>query len=179
MTVESTRRACAWRPWPHGCGPSAIPIDATTPLVAELFPGGRSNVTYRITDGNGDSVVLRRPPLGHVLPSAHDMAREFRVVSGLNLVDFPVPIAYALCEDHEVIGSPFMVMSYVDGRVIADAEGAASLSADEAGAISAVPRQHAGPAPSGRHRAGRTEPSSDVHAATWPVSSIAGAGSGT
>jgi aminoglycoside phosphotransferase (APT) family kinase protein len=138
MTVESDPPGLRMGPLATWLRTQPIPIDATAPLVAELFPGGRSNVTYRITDRHGDSVVLRRPPLGHVLPSAHDMAREFRVLSGLNRVDFPVPIAYALCEDQAVIGSSFMVMSYVDGRVIANAEGAASLSADEAGAISAT-----------------------------------------
>ena len=117
-------------------GQRDLPIDAHGPLTTHLFPGGRSNVTYRITDQHGDSVVLRRPPLGHVLPSAHDMSREFRVLSGLGRTGFPAPIAYALCEDEEVIGSSFVLMSFVEGRVISDARSAAGLSEQEAGEIS-------------------------------------------
>lgn len=137
MTAESDPPGLRMGPLAAWLRSQPIPIDATTPLTAELFAGGRSNVTYRLVDGHGDSVVLRRPPLGHVLPSAHDMAREFRVLTGLNRMDFPAPIAYALCPDVTVVGSPFMVMSHVDGRVISDAAGAAMLSADEASAISA------------------------------------------
>ena len=117
-------------------GQRDLPIDADGPLSAHLFPGGRSNVTYRLTDRHGNSIVLRRPPLGHVLPSAHDMSREYRVLSGLGRAGFPAPIAYALCEDDDIIGSSFVVMSFVEGRVISDAQGAAALSEHEAGEIS-------------------------------------------
>ena len=102
----------------------------------QLIAGGRSNLTYRLTvseasggsgaaEASGDSgaagsrlLVLRRPPLGHVLPTAHDMSREFRVLSAL--ADTPVPVAplVAACTDDEVIGSPFYVMEHVPGVVL-------------------------------------------------------------
>ena len=112
-------------------------IRLVEPVGASLFPGGRSNVTYRLVDAEGSSIVLRRPPLGNVLPTAHDMGREHRVLSGLNRVGFPAPQALALCSDDAVTGAPFLVMSYVDGRIIATAEQADGLSADERDAISA------------------------------------------
>ncbi|MBO8193124.1 phosphotransferase family protein [Streptomyces oryzae] len=84
------------------------------PLSAEVVQGGRSNLTYRVTDGAGRWVV-RRPPLGHVLATAHDMAREHRVISALRDTAVPVPGTVLLCEDPEVIGAPFYVMEHVDG----------------------------------------------------------------
>ena len=69
----------------------------TGPLTGELIEGGRSNLTYSVTDGTTRWVV-RRPPLGHVLPTAHDMAREYRVISALADTDVPVPAVVALCE---------------------------------------------------------------------------------
>ena len=88
-----------------------------TPLAYELIAGGRSNLTYRV-HGDGQEWVLRRPPLGHVLPTAHDMAREFRVLSGLRDTRVPVPRAIALCEDAQVNGAPFYVMQYCPGVVV-------------------------------------------------------------
>lgn len=114
---------------------SGLPIDSSAPLRAELLAGGRSNISYRIVDASGRDWVLRRPPLGHILPSAHDMGREFRVLSGLSSVSFPVPRPRALCEDEAVIGAPFLLMDYVAGRVIADAPSAASLTPAEAQGI--------------------------------------------
>ena len=64
--------------------------------------------------------MLRRPPLSHVLPTAHDMKREFRVISALEPTDVPVPHAIALCEDIDVNGAPFYIMSFVDGMVPTD-----------------------------------------------------------
>ena len=84
---------------------------------AELFAGGKSNLTYRITDGTRDW-VLRRPPLGHVLATAHDMAREYRVMSALATTPVPVPAMVTLCEDPGVIGAPFYVMEYVEGSIL-------------------------------------------------------------
>ncbi|KEF04968.1 MULTISPECIES: phosphotransferase family protein [Streptomyces] len=84
------------------------------PLKAELIEGGRSNLTYRITDGTGQWVV-RRPPLGHVLATAHDMRREFRVISALHPTAVPVPGTLLLCEDEAVLGAPFYVMELVAG----------------------------------------------------------------
>jgi aminoglycoside phosphotransferase (APT) family kinase protein len=84
------------------------------PLSADLVAGGKSNLTYRVTDGTR-SVVVRRPPLGHVLATAHDMSREYRVISALQATPVPVPEAYASCLDESVIGAPFYVMAFVDG----------------------------------------------------------------
>jgi len=85
-------------------------------LTGELIAGGKSNLTYRVT--GAESVVLRRPPLGHVLPTAHDMAREYRVIAALHPTGFPVPVPLHLCAAPEVIGAPFYLMSYVDGVVL-------------------------------------------------------------
>src|SRR4051794_7104710 len=83
-------------------------------LRGRLIEGGRSNLTYAVTDGTTRWVV-RRPPLGHVLATAHDMAREHRVISALRDTPVPVPGTVLLCEDPEVIGAPFYVMEFVDG----------------------------------------------------------------
>ncbi|MEV7286462.1 phosphotransferase family protein [Streptomyces sp. NPDC093252] len=84
------------------------------PLTAQLIEGGRSNLTYTVTDGTGRWVV-RRPPLGHVLATAHDMRREHRVISALHPTAVPVPGTLLLCEDEEVLGAPFYVMEQVPG----------------------------------------------------------------
>jgi aminoglycoside phosphotransferase (APT) family kinase protein len=88
-------------------------------LIFELLSGGRSNLTYRVR-GGGNVWVLRRPPLGHVLPTAHDMSREYRVLSALTDTDVPTPRTYALCEDESVNGAPFYVMEYRDGIILGD-----------------------------------------------------------
>lgn len=95
------------------------------PLVAELTSGGRSNLTYTLTDGH-TRWVLRRPPLGHVLATAHDMAREHRVLAGLAPTAVPVP-APLLLAGPEVIGAPFYVMEFADGRVLRTREQLAAL----------------------------------------------------
>ncbi|MEU5994795.1 phosphotransferase family protein [Spirillospora sp. NPDC047418] len=87
---------------------------AGRPLRARLVDGGRSNLTYEVSDGRG-SWIVRRPPLGHVLATAHDMAREYRVMTALAGTAVPVPATYALCEDPDVIGAPFYVMEMVEG----------------------------------------------------------------
>jgi aminoglycoside phosphotransferase (APT) family kinase protein len=87
------------------------------PLNAEVIAGGRSNLTYRLTDGE-HRWALRRPPLGHVLPTAHDMAREYTVISALHGSAVPVPEPIALCTDPLVLGQPFYLMSFVEGIVI-------------------------------------------------------------
>ncbi|WP_327702019.1 phosphotransferase family protein [Streptomyces decoyicus] len=84
------------------------------PLRARLIEGGRSNLTYRVSDGAA-SWVVRRPPLGHVLATAHDMRREHRVISALHTTPVPVPETLLLCEDESVIGAPFYVMELVEG----------------------------------------------------------------
>jgi aminoglycoside phosphotransferase (APT) family kinase protein len=105
------------------------------PLTAELIAGGRSNLTYCISDGETDW-VLRRPPLGHVLPTAHDMGREYRVLTALFETDVPVPRTLAFCDDLEVNGAPFYVMERVDGRILRDGAELAALNTDEAATIS-------------------------------------------
>ncbi len=105
------------------------------PLSAELIAGGRSNLTYVITDGEHEW-VLRRPPLGHVLPTAHDMAREYRVITALADTDVPVPTTFALCDDTDVNGAPFYVMERVHGRILRTGEELATLTHDEAAACS-------------------------------------------
>ena len=88
-------------------------------LTGTMFAGGRSNLTYAITDGE-NRWVLRRPPLGHVLPTAHDMAREHRVLEALSKAGFPAPRPMLLCTDPEVIGAPFYLMEHVDGTIYRD-----------------------------------------------------------
>src|ERR1041384_4966905 len=92
----------------------ACPGEVGGPLAGRLLAGGKSNLTYEVTDGTR-AWVVRRPPLGHVLATAHDMRREYQVISALRDTSVPVAAAYALCEDAEVLGAPFYVMSRVDG----------------------------------------------------------------
>ncbi|MFF5446618.1 phosphotransferase family protein [Streptomyces sp. NPDC012888] len=101
----------------------------TGELTGRLIEGGRSNLTYRVTDGTGRWVV-RRPPLGHVLATAHDMAREHRVIRALHGTAVPVPEPLLLCEDPEVLGAPFYVMEYVDGTPYRTAGQLAALGPD-------------------------------------------------
>jgi aminoglycoside phosphotransferase (APT) family kinase protein len=88
-------------------------------LSATMFAGGRSNLTYAVTDGT-ERWVLRRPPLGHVLPTAHDMAREHKVLAALSAAGFPAPRPVLLCTDVDVIGAPFYLMEHVDGTIYRD-----------------------------------------------------------
>ena len=102
----------------------------TGPFVFEAIEGGRSNLTYRVTDAAETQVVLRRPPLGHVLATAHDMAREHRIISAVGTTDVPVPTTLGLCEDESVNGAPFYVMSFVEGEVLDSPERAAHMTPD-------------------------------------------------
>jgi aminoglycoside phosphotransferase (APT) family kinase protein len=101
--------------------------DASAPYEFALIAGGRSNLTYAVTDGKGRRLVLRRPPLAQVLATAHDMAREHRIISAVGLTNVPVPPALGLCTDDKVNGAPFYVMGYVDGVVLDSPERAAAL----------------------------------------------------
>ena len=92
--------------------------DVKPPLDFSLITGGRSNLTYLVTDSAGFRFVVRRPPTGSVLATAHDMAREHRLISALWPTEVPVPEAIGLCEDVEVNDAPFYVMKYVEGNVI-------------------------------------------------------------
>ena len=99
---------------------------AEPPLRFELYSGGRSNLTFEVTDAAGRRLVLRRPPTGHVLASAHDMAREHRVISALHPTPVPVPPPVGLCADPAVNGADFYVMGHVEGSIVfAEEEGLA------------------------------------------------------
>ena len=89
------------------------------PLAAEQFEGGQSNPTYKLLSGSG-SYVVRRKPAGQLLPSAHAVDREYRVMGALSGTPVPVPEVYALCENDSVIGSAFYVMEFLDGRIFWD-----------------------------------------------------------
>lgn len=87
------------------------------PLKVEQFQGGMSNPTFLLTGGDGRRYVMRKKPPGKLLPSAHAVDREFRVISALHGTDVPVARPYALCEDESVIGQAFYIMEHVEGRV--------------------------------------------------------------
>ncbi len=114
---------------------------------ASLIAGGRSNLTYLVS--NGDSRwVLRRPPLGHVLATAHDMGRECRVLAALESTDVPVPRLLDYCADPDVLGAPFYLMDHVPGVAYRRAAelvplGDARTTAISAAMIEALARLHA------------------------------------
>jgi aminoglycoside phosphotransferase (APT) family kinase protein len=105
---------------------------AAGPFTFDVIAGGHSNLTYRVTGADGTRFVLRRPPLGHVLASAHDMGREHRILSALQGTAVPVPPVEGFCDDLDVNGSPFYVMGFVDGHVLRDRVAAEQALADEA-----------------------------------------------
>ena len=114
--------------WMRRAHPELAPGD----LVAQVIAGGKSNLTYRV-DGAGIPLVVRRPPLGHVLASAHDMRREHRVISALRGTPVPVPPAIDFVDDTadaEVTGTPFFVMEFVDGVVMSRPDQNAAFSAE-------------------------------------------------
>jgi aminoglycoside phosphotransferase (APT) family kinase protein len=100
------------------------------PLAFDLIAGGHSNLTYRVTDAAGRRWVLRRPPLGLVLATAHDMGREHRIISAL-AGHVPVPPVVGLCTDEAVNGAPFYVMDFVEGTVVRDVTEARELTLDQ------------------------------------------------
>jgi aminoglycoside phosphotransferase (APT) family kinase protein len=103
-----------------------IPLSGVPTLT--LIAGGRSNLTFDVTDEAGHHYVLRRPPTSGVLETAHDVAREYRLITALRPTPVPVPPARGLCADPEVIGAPFYVMNFVDGYVLADPSDGAELA---------------------------------------------------
>ena len=104
---------------------------AVGPFAFEVIAGGHSNLTFKVTGSDGNRLVLRRPPLGHVLASAHDMGREHRILAGLQSSAVPVPPVKGYCDDLDVNGAPFYVMGFVDGHVLRDREASESALADE------------------------------------------------
>ena len=107
----------------------AVP-GAEPPLAFERISGGRSNLTYKVTDANANAWALRRPPLGTRLASAHDMGREHRIIAALQPTAVPVPSAIGLCDDESVNGAPFYVMGWVDGPILRS-EADAAIFPDE------------------------------------------------
>ena len=101
---------------------------AVAPFPFELIAGGRANLTFKVAGADGTQFVLRRPPLGHVLATAHDMAREYRIIAAVGRTDVPVPPALGVCTDNEVNGAPFYVMGYVEGIVLDSPERAEALA---------------------------------------------------
>lgn len=109
---------------------------AVAPLTYQLIAGGHSNLTYSVTDATGQKFVLRRPPLGQVLATAHDMGREHTIIAALAGTDVPVAPVHGLCTDESVNGAPFYVMDFVDGTVV--------RSQTEADSLTVAQRQRAG-----------------------------------
>ena len=91
---------------------------STPPFDFALIEGGHSNLTFRVSDSSGRDYVLRRPPLGSVLKTAHDMGREHKIISALATTPVPVPPALAFTDDEAVNGAPFYLMEFVDGLVL-------------------------------------------------------------
>lgn len=100
---------------------------ATAPFSYTQIAGGHSNLTFKVDDAAGNAFVLRRPPLGHRLASAHDMRREHRIIAGLAHTDVPVAPALGLCTEESVNELPFYVMKFVDGYVIRDKDTASQV----------------------------------------------------
>ncbi|MFT7652006.1 MAG: aminoglycoside phosphotransferase (APT) family kinase protein [Candidatus Azotimanducaceae bacterium] len=96
--------------------------EITTPLQWLRLEGGHSNLTYQITDANGFQSVIRRPPQGELLPKAHDMSREWALISALQNTDVPVPAALGFCESPDVTGAWFYVMGHIDGHPLYNSE---------------------------------------------------------
>lgn len=109
------------------------------PLFVSQFKGGQSNPTYKIETA-GASFVLRRKPPGKTLPGAHAVDREYRVLDALGRQGFPVPRVYALCEDENVLGTPFYLMDMVPGRIVWEAQFPGLEPADRAGHFDAMNR---------------------------------------
>jgi aminoglycoside phosphotransferase (APT) family kinase protein len=113
-------------------------VGASAPLSFDLIAGGRSNLTFRVTDANGSLYALRRPPTSHVLPTAHDMVREHTVISALYPLGIPVPRPLGLCTDVEVNDQLFYVMEFVEGAILrTDVEAEATFDLATRGRIGA------------------------------------------
>lgn len=105
------------------------------PLTFDRISGGRSNLTFSVTDSADGRWALRRPPLGKTLGSAHDMGRESKVISALGPTDVPVPEVVGLCDDESVNGAPFYVMDWVDGPILRSQAEASVFDEQERAAI--------------------------------------------
>lgn len=108
-------------------------LPASPPLRYELIAAGGSNLTYRVVDRHSNQWALRRPPMAHALATAHDMSREWRIMSALAPNPaVPVPQCLAFCDDSEVIGAAFYVMSFVDGLILRDRASTGQMTAAQA-----------------------------------------------
>jgi aminoglycoside phosphotransferase (APT) family kinase protein len=105
---------------------------AVGPFTFDIIAGGHSNLTFKVTDADQSRFVLRRPPLGHVLASAHDMGREHRILSGLQMSAVPVPRIKGFCDDLSINDAPFYVMGFVDGHVIRGRETSEAVLSEDA-----------------------------------------------
>jgi len=113
-------------------------VDAVAPLSFDLVAGGRSNLTFRVSDAIGSAYALRRPPTSHVLATAHDMVREHTIISALYPLGIPVPRPLGLCTDVEVNDQPFYVMEFVEGTIVRnETESAAAFDVATRGRIGA------------------------------------------
>jgi aminoglycoside phosphotransferase (APT) family kinase protein len=93
-----------------------------TPIEVKQFGYGQSNPTYQLIDRTGQKFVMRKKPPGQLLSkTAHQVEREYRIIHSLEKTDVPVPKAYCLCEDSNIIGTPFYIMEFLDGRIFEDA----------------------------------------------------------
>jgi aminoglycoside phosphotransferase (APT) family kinase protein len=108
----------------------------TPPLTFTRIGAGQSNLTFRVEDTAGTTFVLRRPPLGAILDSAHDVLREHRILTGLARAGSPVPTPLAACDDPTVTGAPFYTMAHVDGIVPTRVEDVERLSLEARAAVS-------------------------------------------
>jgi len=124
ITGERARRVTDWI--------SRYVPELSPPLRFDLIEGGRSNLTYRVADLAENTFALRRPPLSGVLPSAHDMRREHRVISALGGIGVPVPETIGLCTDPDVLGADFYVMDFVTGVVAHDPDTALTALSESA-----------------------------------------------
>ncbi len=104
-------------------------VGAVAPLDFKLIAGGRSNLTFRVTDANANTFALRRPPVSHVLPTAHDMVREHTIISALHPLHIPVARPLGLCTDESVNDRPFYVMEFIDGAILRTRDDAAAAFA--------------------------------------------------
>jgi aminoglycoside phosphotransferase (APT) family kinase protein len=95
-------------------------LKSVAPLEFKLIAGGRSNLTFRVTDSAGHTYALRRPPISHVLPTAHDMVREHTIIEALFPLGIPVAQPLGLCTDEEVNERPFYVMEFIEGAILRD-----------------------------------------------------------
>ncbi|WP_419945849.1 phosphotransferase family protein [Candidatus Poriferisodalis sp.] len=111
-------------------------VELSSPLSFELITGGHSNLTYRVIDAEGRRWVLRRPPLAHLLASAHDMVREHRILAALEPTPVPTPPVVGLCTDADVNGADFYVTEFVDGTVLRSVADAELLTPEARGVLS-------------------------------------------